>query len=102
MPKKCVVDKKAIRFSPNSNRFYTNSDRKIQFFGLFLGSGQKKSKKSAKILIHINGYISKCCMGFQDFLEEKNAKNEFFSCVLSKKVVILTTFIALTIALNEV
>ena len=101
-PKGCVVGVGAIRFSPNSNRFSSNSGQKIQFFDLFFALGWKKSKKSEIFLISINDYISKCWIGFWDFLEEKNGENEFFSCVLSKKVVILTTFNALTIALNEV
>ena len=93
--KGCVAGSGAIRFSPNSNRFSSNSGQKIQFFDLFFASTSKKSKKSENFLISINDYISKCWIEFQDFLEEKNAENEFFSCVLSKKVVILTTFNAL-------
>ena len=51
-----------------------------------------------KNLIYINVSISKCWIVFWKKRQEKNDENEFFSCVLSKKVVILTTFNAL----NEV
>jgi len=75
--------------------FYSDSIQKFQVFDLIFGENRKKAKKRAKNRFTINDYISKCCIGFQVFLEEKNAENEFFSCVLSKKVVILTTFNAL-------
>jgi hypothetical protein len=35
---------------------------------------RKKPKKSARKPFSINDYISKCCIKFQDFLEEKNAE----------------------------
>lgn len=94
-PKGCVGDNGAIRFSPDSILFSPDSIQKFQFFDLIFDGNRKKPKKSVKNRFAINDYISKCCIGFQVFLEEKNAENEFFSCVLSKKVVILTTFNAL-------
>ena len=71
-PKRCVGSREAIRFSPNSNRFSTNSNRKFHHFHPFLTSNRKKSKKNPKNFIHINDYISKCCIGFQKNREEKN------------------------------